>query len=136
MSSDDKLDATHKLRLQMANILWSSINLQVNESLQRIGPVCCQCMHTLTLTKDETPTKISQQRYRLWIYQMALVSGTSTLHHIQLCTTMQVLDFIPFSLSNYQFTTPFCWATEHVAYVVQGRLMFQFTTTHAISTFA
>jgi hypothetical protein len=48
---------------------------------------------------------------------------------------MQVLDFIPFPLPNYQFTIPFHWAAEHAAYVIQGGLMFQFTLTHAITEF-
>ena len=38
-NSNEELDAAHKLHLQAANILRSSVNLCINESPQRIGPV-------------------------------------------------------------------------------------------------
>ena len=109
-NSDNELDAAHELQLQAANILCSSVNLHVTETPWRIGPVWCQHMHSLTSTEDEVPTNTSQQRYWLWVYHTALVSSTSTLHHIQIHTAMHVLDFIPFPLPDLQFITPFQWA--------------------------
>jgi hypothetical protein len=126
-NSNEELDTAHKLHLQAANILHSSVDLHINESPQRISSVRRQRMQMLTSTDDEVPTDVNEQWYRLWVYCMALVGSTSTLHHIQICTAMQVLDFAPFPLPDPQFVTPFCWAIEHAVYIIQGRLMFQFT---------